>query len=109
MPATPEGVMLMQKLRSIPWTRKPGSFDDVDVVTLDALRAALEGSKLPVFLASDLWDEEQHPMEDFKRETPQHFFLYDGARRYVVDTQGYTYCRYMVRVVTDADVRDLSS
>lgn len=109
MPATPEGVVLMEKLRRIPWTRKPGSFEDVDVVTVDALRSDLGGIKLPVFSVSDLWGDEPHPMEDFKRETPQHFFLYEGPRRYVVDTQGYTYCRYMVRVVADADVRDLST
>jgi hypothetical protein len=109
MPATPEDTMLMAKLRHIPWTRKPGSFDDVDVVTLDALRAALEGSKLPIFLSLELWDGEPHPLEDFKRETPQHFFLNTGVARYVVDTQGYTYCRYMVRVVNDADVSGLSN
>jgi hypothetical protein len=98
----------MARWNLVPFTRKPGNFDEAGIVLVDDLAAALEGERLPVFSASDLWDADEHPLTDFKRETPQHFLLCMGSARYVVDTQGYTYCRYMARVVSDADVRHLS-
>lgn len=95
--------------RRLRWSRKPGDWDEIGMVNVTDLTNALAGERLPVFSASELWAvDEMHPMHDFALEVPQFFLLYKGSARYVVDTQGYTYCRYITRVVSDADVRHLS-
>ena len=57
-------------------------------------------SKVEVHKRSELFEEE-HLLSFFNKQVPQYFILENNNDFYVVDTQGYNYCRYMVKVVLE--------
>jgi hypothetical protein len=101
------------RLRSEPkYTRKPGSFYAVPVgitqVELNAITGDGRNYELSTYRADQLWPDREgkaNPLADFT--CPQQpeivFILVFGDRRYLVCTEGYSYCRYVCRISEDRD------
>ena len=93
---------------ALEYTRKPDGFDDVSSIATPAeLKSILDGEHLPVFRASELWDAGNvHPMHDWDRAPPGNPLVFglivDDTRIYLVNTEGYTYCRYVTRLMDPA-------
>lgn len=98
---------------NLSYTRKADGFDDVAaIVTPTEIKAQLGDDKLPIFSALDLYaaDTEPHPMVDFTREDlPIVFGLMVGPQMYLVNTEGYTYCRYVARVMSPVSKEELET
>lgn len=99
----------MNRIRDqVEFTRKACGFDEVHAtVTPDQVYAILGDEKLPVFKASDLWREgNAYPIHDWDTpptDNPIVFILkLDDDHTYLVNTEGYTYCRYIARFMEPA-------
>lgn len=78
---------------NIPYGRKEESWDSRSIpdVTSEAALLALRG--LPVYSA------EATPMLDIPADRPQYFIVErPNGDRFVVNTEGYNYCRYVARI-----------
>lgn len=92
-------------LRMLPFTRKPADWDCVDdeQITRAQIEKIIPYDDLLVIRGDTLWiSERQHPLTDFERETPIVFrlLLADGSE-WLVNTEGYTYCRYIARLAPE--------
>jgi hypothetical protein len=71
-------------------TRKPNNWTKVGAVNLTKREFAAVNS-LPKLDGNNL----VNPLDNFKNDLPQYFILLRGDRQYLVNTEGYTYCRYI--------------
>lgn len=83
--------------------RKPAEGEDISSVTIDMFsdNAKTFLSRLDQYDSGDAYENGimQHGWASrFKGETPQWFILNRGGKKYLVDTEGYDYPRYMVEV-----------
>ena len=85
---------MRSNLDAIDYTRKPSSWDVVSATVPEDT----DLSGLPTFTTTEL--DIVHPLTDFAKETPQFFILTNDVtgKRYLVDTQGYTYVRYAAEI-----------
>jgi hypothetical protein len=90
----------MARITNIVWTRKPNSFAEVRgrIKSKD-----IDFESLPLFFPHELWGENNpNPdlMEGFKlSEMPKYFLICrDSNNVYLVNTEGYNYCRYVAKV-----------
>jgi hypothetical protein len=79
------------------WIRKACSWD-APVAKIPALSVRAIIDALPAIPVST-----NHPCADFPFEAPQYFVaIRPDGRRFLVDTEGATYARYIVQLPTDA-------
>ena len=74
--------------------RKCGSFSDVDNDPVIKINKADLGH-LEVHAASEIGVET--PFDDLSSNMPQVFILLHGGQNYLVNTEGFSYCRYIAR------------
>lgn len=94
--------MQEQALRDLPYSRKPNGWEAIEaVVTPSDINVAIGDEWediLPVRFGYEVYDGEPHPLTDFKCETPTVFLLrIPCIGSMLVNTEGYTYCRYVAR------------
>lgn len=78
---------------SIKWARKAVNWEDVDRYTTKLAPEIL--SKLKVYQYPTV----VAPDKNFNFEPPQYFIYVRGKKRYLINTEGYNYPRYIVRVI----------
>lgn len=107
----PQLTPAVNRLRNtLTWTRKARSFEEVDaVVTPAQIKALLGDETLQVLNAPELWNVgNAHPMHDWDKtptgEPIVFILVLDGERMYLVNTEGYTYCRYIARIMEPANL-----
>lgn len=80
------------------YTRKPGYYHKVDTsIRRELLTPTNKTSNItvPIFLAVDiLTNPEEQLWSEFNRPVPQYFILQNKTDQYLIDTQGFNYCRY---------------
>lgn len=85
-------------LRTIEYTRKPATWSEIEKIEqrfYDYLKDEIEN--LPIIRAEDI--ELKEPMDTPKGPgLPQFFILTKGNIRYLVNTEGFNYCRYMTEL-----------
>ena len=96
---------IYNKLVSLNYSRKENFLNDVDSTNWFDLDDELKNTIMslptrPVKFESDLMD-----IEDLDREQ-QFYLLYSNGNTYLVDTQGYTYPRYIVKLDGIEDVTE---
>jgi hypothetical protein len=74
---------------SINFTRKPVSFDEVET---------LEGVEIPMSLIADLPTYETKDLFTFENENEQFYLIKNNSDLYLVDSQGFNYPRYVVKL-----------
>ncbi len=76
----------------IPFERKPSSWVDVN--------KEIPASSIPDYdkLKVYNWDD-YTPYDDFPETVPQYFILAIGGKKFLINTEGYNYARYVVEVV----------
>lgn len=73
-------------------TCKPTSWYQVDDNFIDIKSGVL------TYLVDELLGDNAHISAAFRVKTPQIFILVKGNKKYIVDTQGYNYIRYIQRI-----------
>ena len=84
---------------NVDYSRKPFSFSDVGA-TVEASR--LVGLNLPEYMSRDIYANQGNRInttDSFTMSVPQHFILNRGGTKYLVNTEGFDYARYMSRII----------
>jgi len=85
------------------FARKAGDFEEVEK-TGSISRSELNKhfpitmKKLPTFTSNQLWTGDFKLWDKMSKKTPQFFVLVHERKKYLVDTQGYDYARYVTRL-----------
>ena len=84
------------------WTRKPNSFEEIR----GKVRKDDVPEILPIMYPFELWVSWECPSFDLMtpfdtNNVPQYFRLKVDRRWYLVNTEGYDYCRYVAKVEED--------
>lgn len=78
---------------NIPYGRKEVDWNSESIPTITSEAAWLALPGLPTFPA------EARPSDDIPEDRPQYFIAErPNGDRFVVDTEGYNYCRYVARI-----------
>lgn len=88
----------MNKIKdSIDFDGKPETFKGI---FNSVSKGAIPYSKLPKFKIEDVFKDGANasPTSSFKKRVPQYFILHTPHGEFLVDTQGYDYARYVIRV-----------
>jgi hypothetical protein len=89
-----------EKSLDLKTTRKPGSWSEVVFLTKPSKGQLAYLKGLPCYPSS----EDYHPMDDLVKgpgagiKMPQRFVVANMGAYYYVNTEGYSYCRYALRV-----------
>ena len=76
------------------YTRKPLSFEEVDQDWINRVPVSTkDANELGVYYAEDL--EIERPMDTFAIPTPLVFVINYDDKTYIVNTEGFNYCRYV--------------
>jgi hypothetical protein len=81
------------------WTRKPNRIEEI--------RGRVKRSELPEYVyeawPDELWGCNDIPdlMLSFKQSLPHYFILVTEKGEYLVNTEGYDYCRYVAKIEED--------
>lgn len=82
---------------NIPYGRKEFDWNSESIPVIKSTAALLALPSLPVFPAN------ASPMDDLPDDRPQYFVAErPNGDRFVVNTEGYNYCRYVARVPKEA-------
>jgi hypothetical protein len=78
-------------------TRKPSSLEEVVAIAVDPELKGILFGRLPVL---EVNDPSFSPMDDIEGGVPAKRFMLNYRRKtYYVNTEGYTYCRYLCEIV----------
>jgi hypothetical protein len=78
---------------AVAFGRKPERWTDEHIPTISNPEALAALKNLPVYSAN------ASPNDDLPKDRPQYFIVERPNRdRFLIDTQGYNYCRYVARI-----------
>jgi hypothetical protein len=84
-------------------TRKPSDLSDVATEAFFPETQGVLFGRLPVLEVDD--DADFCPMDDLSIKMGQRFMLNYRDETYYVNTEGYEYCRYMLRITEKSKVK----
>lgn len=79
---------------------KPESWGDIPKMSMMLVGELANGETIPEYTLLEVFDHPNPPVHaDFQRPMPVLFILKTSKNSYLVDTSGYNYIRYAVRMI----------